>query len=878
MDDSSSIESNDCDTGIANFYSGFLTPRKSFLSRLLFGRYISRVTIAQEYVDALKELSQKGMIVFAQKNKSQLNCLIMSDVFHRTLAGNLFCHGINMSFWQPLSVNLKVFLTRLFHFFLKRNKDYADQHSLLKEVDKNKGHSVIYLRGSEFLSLRPTKDPIVQLIHARKGLERPVYIVPVMVSYGRRREKAQKTFLEILLGMKENPGMLRRTITFLRHSKKGKILCSKPVDLSEILEKNKGKSLETISYNIRRELIERIDNEKRIIFGPVLKSRDELMETVLRDTYMIKWMEEAAVSGPKNFKTVTREAKKYLHEIAADFNEIYIEIFYKLLTWLWNNIYDGIVVDSKGLAEVKEISKRMPFVIIPCHRSHIDYLLLHYVMELNAIQLPFIAAGANLNIWPLGTIFRNCGAFFIRRSMQGQDLYQAVLSKYLKVLLKEGFPLEFFIEGGRSRTGKMVMPKYGLLSMIIQAYQEGISDDLALIPVYIGYDKIIEEKAYLQELGGAPKKPEKILDLLKTSNILRKRFGSVYVNIGEPILLKSYMASLEKPYDSMVVEERQRLYREIGHEIVTEINKTSVITPFSLTACGLLCHYRRGIAHKELMAICNAFYDWLSHNGAKFAATFANKERAIEDALGLIEQYHLMARMGIEEEDQDDDIEEIVYSVPDEKRPNLEYYKNNILHFFTAYSFVATSILSCREDSVPRDRIMDDYRFFKDLFKNEFIFDEQKSDSDKVEDILNYMHKARMINGRGLVNETLIEVSGKGRINMRPFAGLIHNYIESYWVVIRGCSYLKKNPRPDRDFVKKVQMLGTRMYKKGEITRSEALSSLSYQNAIKFLVDSGVLKIEVTKDKKKDRETKLYALAADKEQIDMLRQRLFKFL
>ena len=202
------------------------------------------------------------------------------------------------------------------------------------------------------------------------------------------------------------------------------------------------------------------------------------------------------------------------------------------------------------------------------------------------------------------------------------------------------------------------MPKYGLLSMILQAYQEGISDDLALIPVYIGYDKIIEERAYLQELGGEVKQPEKVVDLIKSSRVLRKRFGSVYVNIAEPILLKSYLASLGRPYEDMDVSERRELYRKIGYQIVNAINQSSVVTSFSLMACCLLCHYRRGIAHNELTRIFDSFCDWLVFNNVKLAATLANRGKAMESALELFEQTSLLDRMGIEEEDQDDEIEE----------------------------------------------------------------------------------------------------------------------------------------------------------------------------------------------------------------------------
>ena len=183
-------------------------------------------------------------------------------------------------------------------------------------------------------------------------------------------------------------------------------------------------------------------------------------------------MEEAAAKAKKakrDMNAVRKEARKYLDEIASDYSEIFVEIWDRILDWLWINIYDGVVVDIEGIAKIRNVSKKMPFVIIPCHRSHIDYLLLSHIFYKHNIQMPFVAAGTNLSFFPMGYIFRKSGAFFLRRSFKGNELYAEVFAKYVKVLLKEGLPLEFFIEGGRSRTGKMVMPKYGILSRSLAA-------------------------------------------------------------------------------------------------------------------------------------------------------------------------------------------------------------------------------------------------------------------------------------------------------------------------------------------------------------------------------------------------------------------------
>jgi len=265
----------------------------------------------------------------------------------------------------------------------------------------------------------------------------------------------------------------------------------------------------------------------------------------------------------------------------------------------------------------------------------------------------------------------------------------------------------------------MVMPKYGLLSMIIQAYQDKYCENMAAVPVYIGYDRVIEERSYLKELSGAPKVQENTAEIIKTTKILRKRYGRVYINIGEPIIMKDYLEAQDKAMEEMTLDERQSLYRKIGYEVVLEINKVSVVTPFALVAAGLLSHDRRGISNDELSGILNEFYAYLSSRQVKFAATFAHREKAIADSLNIFDATDIISK--IETDEEEEEMQEIVYSLDDAKRLNLEYYKNNILHFFLPICFVATSMVKNHEDVIALAKIMGDYKFLKWLLWNEFI-------------------------------------------------------------------------------------------------------------------------------------------------------------
>lgn len=838
--------------------------------------YLSRVSIADEEVNALKKLAGEGVIIYAIKQRSKLNSLIIAELAGRKgLARPVYCHGMNMSFWQPLSKMMKFYWSSFLRRFRKDQITRQGKLDFLKRKVAAKESIIIHLGESEFIESRSAQDALSSLIDLQSKVSFPIFIVPVLVAYGRRREKEDESLINILFGQMEHTGTLRRLITFIRYSKQAFVIPTEPVNLVDYLTKVRDLTKDELIHELRGELIDRIEEEKTAVVGPALKSRDEHIGMVMHDPNLNRFMDDYAQKTKKDRAGVAKDARRYLYEIASDYRETFVEIWLKVLTWLWNTVYDGLSIDSEGLAKIRNLSKKMPFVIISCHRSHIDYLLLSYVFYKNNIQMPFIAAGSNLSFFPLGYIFRRSGAFFLRRSFRGNDLYGEVFAKYMATLLHEGLPLEFFIEGGRSRTGKMVMPKYGLLSMIIQAYQDKYCENLAAVPVYIGYDRVIEERSYLHELSGAPKVQENTVEIIKTTKILRKKYGRVYINIGEPIIMKDYLDAQDKPMEQMTLDERQSLYRKIGYEVVQEINKVSVVTPFSLVASGLLSHDRRGISHDELGGILNEFYEYLSTRQVKFAATFAHRDKAIADALNIFTSTDLISR--IEADEEEEEMQEVVYSLADAKRLNLEYYKNNILHFFMSICFVATSMVKNPEDVLSLAKIMGDYKFLKWLLWNEFIFDESRDDVEEVDDVLAYLHEKAMIVTSERQGEVWIEVKSKGGAKLKPFAGLIHNYLESCWIVIRGLVYLKKTPLTQKEWLAKIRPLGDRMFRKGEILRAEALSQANYLNALKFLEDAEII-ISQAKEEKSGKRELTYSLTDNLAQLEVLRRRLFKFL
>ena len=255
---------------------------------------------------------------------------------------------------------------------------------------------------------------------------------------------------------------------------------------------------------------------------------------------------------------VEREARRELRRLCAAQNPYTLAFLHRLLANVWNRIYDGLEVDQEGLAKVRDACRDGAIVLLPSHKSHVDYLILSDVLYMNAMSPPLIAAGDNLNFWPIGPILRGAGAFFIRRSFKGKKLYSVLVDAYMRKLLLEGFSIEFFLEGGRSRTGKLLSPKYGLLSMVVDACLMLPGRKVSFVPISIGYERIVEERSYVDEQAGGEKAKENIGGLLKTPRVLRSRYGRLYLQFGEPLSFEDAMRETLEERDEVIDEGAER--------------------------------------------------------------------------------------------------------------------------------------------------------------------------------------------------------------------------------------------------------------------------------------------------------------------------------
>jgi glycerol-3-phosphate O-acyltransferase len=294
-------------------------------------------------------------------------------------------------------------------------------------------------------------------------------------------------------------------------------------------------------------------------------------------------------------------------------------------------MFDGTIVNNEILNRAKAMALKGPLIFIPSHKSHIDYLILSYLLYNNNMPCPHVAAGKNLSFWPIGPLFRAGGAFFLRRSFRGAALYAKVFAEYIHKLLEEGFNIELFIEGGRSRTGKLLMPKLGLLSILINAYRSGACDDMILVPTYIGYDRILEEKSYLHELEGGKKESESLFQVIRARKFLKKRYGKIYIQFHEPISMHNLLVERGTPIADMKPKEQNALVRDLGYQITNAINRVTVVTPHALVAGAMLNSSKNRFVYDRLQWTIDTYLTYLGTTRAQLSDSFLiDPSRSIE--------------------------------------------------------------------------------------------------------------------------------------------------------------------------------------------------------------------------------------------------------
>ena len=533
------------------------------------------------------------------------------------------------------------------------------------------------------LETRVRQTELSQVLVAAAGdVNFDIQIVPVSIFWGRDPGSEQSLF-KLVFADNPQAGAVRKLFIMLVNARNMLANFAQPIAFREYIaqeaEPNRAvkKMIRAVHFHFLRA--------RTAVLGPELPPRRLMIEQVVSARLVRRAIEEESKAKNKTIEQTTKRARRLADEIAADYSSAAIKFVERLLSlFVWEKVFKGI--DVRGLESVRELALSHEIIYLPSHRSHADYLLLSYILFHHGMVPPHIAAGINLNMPVVGGLLRRCGAFFMRRKFTGDALYTAVFRAYVDALVARGYAIEFFPEGGRSRTGRLLAPKTGLLAMVVESALRQRTRPVALVPIYIGYDKVWEVGSYFKELKGAKKEKESVEGLLKATKILGKSHGKAYLNFGEPLLLHPY-ADAELPgwREAFMpgTDTRPNGYsmfvRNLAEENARRINAAAVVNPCGLAATALLASPRGAASEDEILEQIGHLA-WLLKGepySEQMVIPDANPRAVLEWAMPVSRIVRVPHEWGA------------LVGAADRDAVLLTYNRNNIQHLFAIPSFIA---------------------------------------------------------------------------------------------------------------------------------------------------------------------------------------------
>ncbi len=822
------------------------------LWRSLYDRVFRHIQVDEGWADAVREASARGHVVYIGRAQSFLDFLGL-DYLVKSNALPLirFTNDLGMSVFEPFGRGAR----RL------RRASPIPEESALADTLAAGASALLFLRRPPSVSRAMTTakegragapldvDLVRTLVELQRKTEKPIILLPQTLVWTKRTPNKQPTLLDVLFGPSDWPGRVRTSLQFLFNFRNAMHRGGEPFDLLAFLGENQEMTDAQAADAVRYALLRRMERERTIMLGPAHKTSGRLKDELLRSPRLRRHMQGAAREAARPYREIEAETRRELDLLAAAPDQNVVGLMDRALRVVWDRIYDGLVVDEAGMARVREAARHGPLVLVPSHKSHVDYLIVSSVFYAHGLAPPLIAAGDNLAFFPLGMIFRHAGAFFIRRSFKGQKLYPHIVDAYIRKVLHEGHSIEVFVEGGRSRTGKLLPPKLGILSMIVDAglsrSASGLSQPVQFVPISIGYERIIEEGSYVRELEGGEKKKEDLGGLLRAPRVLRSRYGRLYLQFGQTFdlgTLHREAAGVDPqatdPAPELSPAKRRALISRIAHRITYEIDRVTMVTPAALLATALLAGKARSVTRPHLASVAEELVHVFQRLDAPVARAITDRAGALrsdtfDQALALFVDAKLLVRTGEDES--------ATFAVPDARRLSVEYFKNNVLHFFVPSALVASSLGALGWEA-PMTALRERVRELSRLFKLEFQYRADAGFEEIFSDAL-----GKMIEGGEVVweGDVVRRAAGPDGARLETYAQMIRTYLEAYRVALDSLGDAAL-PITRKDWSKQVFDRAQRAFAAQEISLRETVSKPKLEAALAAFHELGIVRLEAT--------------------------------
>ena len=559
-------------------------------------------------------------------------------------------------------------------------------------------------------------------------------IIPVDVFWGKAPERQDHWVKLIFRDSWEAGSFLRNLLKVIFNGRQTSVFFHKPLESEDIFSQQK--TSEHLVLKTDRLLRARFRKNRQAKIGPDISNKRTLIHAILNSSSVKQEIKKSSKGSKKIEKNQNQKAYKYALEICSDISYPVIYLYDKALNWFWNSRYDGLEII--GIEKINDLAVGNSLIYTPSHRSHIDYLALSYELYTNNLMLPQIVAGKNLNLPILGRILRNGGAFFMRRSFGPNKLYSKVFFEHLRKLFQRGYSIEFFPEGGRTRTGRLLTPRPGIISMIIKSFQDMDERDVKFLPISISYEKVLEGKSHLKESRGQKKKKESLTSIFSTIGDFRGYLGNAYLQFGEPIDLKSFLNENSPNWQEEVIdlntdtEKKSWLFEVtplLGNKIMTNINKATVVTSSSLFASAISDIVGDEIDKERLINRIEGLKKVIEIS--KYSNLIKLPDISSKEILQKIRKLKFYKSEG-----------EKTLKMSKSEKNLMEFYKNNILHLLILQSYIFYK----SRKKITKVNLVNQFKEIVPQIKKDFFLDISLSETEeKVSDILTALNNLHLL-------------------------------------------------------------------------------------------------------------------------------------
>ncbi|MBI5109485.1 MAG: glycerol-3-phosphate 1-O-acyltransferase PlsB [Rhodocyclales bacterium] len=660
-----------------------------------------------------------------------------------------------------------------------------------------------------------------------------VQLVPVTLLWGREPGKQDSVLKALFAETWQQVSTLRHLFAILIHGRHTVVRFNAPISLREVI----GESLDESRAlrKLGRILRVHFRRQREMALGPDLSHRRTQLRSLLSTATVREAIFQEARSGSISIPDAQKKARDYAFEIASDYTYSVVRAFALFLTWVWNRVYNGVEVHN--FERVTTVAPGHGIIYVPCHRSHIDYLLLSYIIFTRGLMVPHIAAGANLNLPVVGSVLRRSGAFFLRRKIKGDSLYTTVFLEYLHMMIDRGFPIEYFIEGGRSRSGRMLAPKAGILAMTVQSYVRSRARPLVFVPVYIGYEKLMEGKSHLAELNGRPKKSESLTGLIGAVRLLRRNFGKVHVNFGKPVALAEFLDARhpswrEDEFDVQAPWLRSAVVAT-ANTLAGDINAVAVVNPVNLVALALLSTPKHAADLRLLSRQIEHLQCILAES--PWAETIVPCEQSAEVVIDYVIGLDMVQRHAHPLGD--------MVRADETQAALLAYFRNNVLHLLALPALLAC--LVSHNQSLTRQRARQAIHGIYGLLGADLFLPWRGDELDRVID-----RAEATLRGRGLIlsgdDDTLRAPppNSEASPELRQLGEIIRPTLERQFLTLALLQHSGSGRLTRARLEEDTHLLAQRLAMLYEFNPAEFSEKLLFANVIRRLIDGDLLEVD----------------------------------